>query len=112
MTTWMSFCHDVDYIRYFLPMSGSCWYYGGYGDFQFARNVDFIEQLVADKRLYERGYFIYHAVGAQDAVKSQSIGMADEMLRRGAFTRDHYMFYQKDGGYHDLDAVRFWEKQL
>ena len=106
VTTWMSFCHDVDYIRYFLPMSGSCWYYGGYGDFQFARNVDFIEQLVGDKRLDERGYFIYHAVGTQDAVKSQSTGMADEMLRRSAFTPDHYVFYQKDGGYHDLDAVQ------
>lgn len=106
VTTWMAFCHDSDYIRYFLPMSGSCWYHGGYGDFQFARNVDFIEQLVEDKRLDERGYFIYHAVGTQDAVKGQSIGMADEMLARGSFDADHYVFYQKDGGRHDLDAVQ------
>ena len=31
-------------IHYFLPMSGSCWYYGTYGDFQIEKNVDFIEQ--------------------------------------------------------------------
>ena len=106
VTTWLQFCYDYDYIRWFLPMSGSCWYYGTYGDFRFEENVDFIEQLVKDENLDERGYFIYHAVGTQDAVKSQSVNMADEMLRRDAFTPDHYVFYQKDGGYHDFNAVQ------
>ena len=106
VTTWLQFCHDYDYIHYFLPMSGSCWYYGTYGDFQIERNVDFIEQLVKDNHLDERGYFIYHAVGTQDAVKSQSIDMADEMLTRQIFTPDHYVFYLKQGGYHDFNAVQ------
>lgn len=105
VTTWLEFCYDYDYIKYFIPMSGSSWYYGGYGDFQIERNVDFIEQLVKDNELDERGYFIYHAVGTNDAVKSQSIDMADEMLSREIFTPDHYVFYQKDGGYHDFNAV-------
>ena len=107
VTTWLQFCYDTDYIRYFLPMSGSCWYYGTYGDFQIERNVDFIEQLVKDNDLDARGYFIYHAVGTQDAVKSQSIDMAEEMLERSdVFTPEHYMFHLKDGGYHDFDAVQ------
>ena len=107
VTTWLQFCYDTDYIRYFLPMSGSCWYYGTYGDFQIERNVDFIEQLVKDNGLDERGYFIYHAVGTNDAVKSQSIDMAEEMLERSdVFTPEHYVFYQKGGGYHDFDAVQ------
>ena len=107
VTTWLQFCYDTDYIRYFLPMSGSCWYYGTYGDFQIERNVDFIEQLVKDNNLDERGYFIYHAVGTQDAVKSQSIDMAEEMLERSdVFTPEHYVFHLKDGGYHDFDAVQ------
>lgn len=107
VTTWLQFCYDTDYIRYFLPMSGSCWYYGTYGDFQIERNVEFIEQLVKDNDLDERGYFIYHAVGTQDAVKNQSIDMAEEMLERSdVFTPEHYMFHLKDGGYHDFDAVQ------
>ncbi|MBQ9553241.1 MAG: glycoside hydrolase [Clostridia bacterium] len=105
VATWLQFCHDYDYIRYFLPMSGSCWYYGTYGDFQIEKNVDHIEQLVKDNNLDTRGYFIYHAVGTNDTVKSQSIDMADEMLTRDLFTPDHYVFYQKDGGYHDHNAV-------
>ena len=106
VTTWLQFCYDTDYIRYFLPMSGSCWYYGTYGDFQIKNNVNFIEQLVKDNDLERKGYFIYHAVGTQDAVKSQSIDMADEMLSRDIFTPEHYVFYLKDGGYHDFDAVQ------
>ncbi len=107
VTTWLEFCYDYDYIRYFLPMSGSCWYYGTYGDFQTEKNVDFIEQLVKDNDLDERGYFIYHAVGTLDAVKSQTLMQAEEMLNRpDVFTPEHYVFYQKDGGYHDFDAVQ------
>ena len=107
VTTWLEFCHDTDYIRYFLPMSGSSWYYGTYGDFQIEKNVDYIEQLVQDRDLNLRGYFIYHAVGTNDAVKSQSLMMADEMLSRGeVFPPEHYVFYLKDGGYHDFDAVQ------
>ena len=107
VTTWLEFCHDADYIRYFLPMSGSSWYYGTYGDFQIEKNVDYIEQLVQDRDLNHRGYFIYHAVGTNDAVKSQSLMMADEMLSRGeVFPPEHYVFYLKDGGYHDFDAVQ------
>ena len=106
VTTWLEFCYDYDYIRYFLPMSGSCWYYGTYGDFQIENNVDFIEQLIKDNNLDERGYFIYHAVGTEDVVKSQSIDMANEMLSRNTFTPEHYVFYQKDSGQHDLYAVQ------
>lgn len=107
VTTWLEFCYDSDYIRYFLPMSGSCWYYGTYGDFQIERNVDFIEQLVKEKDLDERGYLIYHTTGTRDAVKSQTQMQAEEMLERNdIFTPEHYLYYQKEGGLHDFDAVR------
>ncbi len=107
VTTWMEFCHDADYIRYFLPMSGSSWYYGTYGDFQTVRNVDYVQRIVEENDLNERGYFIYHAVGTEDVVKSQTLMMADEMLSRdGVFPPEHYVFYQKAGGHHDFDAVQ------
>lgn len=106
VTTWLQFCHNYDYIRYFLPMSGSCWYYGTYGDFQTENNVDFIEQLVKNEKLDERGYFIYATTGTRDNVKSQTVMQMEEMLKRDIFTPDHIVFYQKDGGYHDFNAVQ------
>ena len=60
-----------------------------------------------DNQLDERGYFIYHGVGTDDTVKSQSEMMAEEMLSRNDFfTPEHYVFYQKEGGQHNHIAVR------
>lgn len=106
VTTWLELCYDNDYISNFIPMSGSSWYYGGFGDFQIKKNVDFIESLVRKKNLSEHGYFIYHAVGTNDAVKEQSLMMADEMLSHRIFTSEHYVFFQKRGGIHDFNAVQ------
>lgn len=107
VTTWMAFCYDTDYIRSFLPMSGSCWYYGGYGDYYPVETADFFEELIAEKSLNERGYFIYVATGTQDNVRDQVYIQMDEMLSRNdVFTPDHVVFYQKEGGRHDFVAVQ------
>lgn len=106
VTTWLEFCYDSDYIRWFLPMSGGCWYYGTFEDDRFSQNVDFIEQLVRDSDLDTRGWFIYHAVGTDDSYKDMSVGMANEMLSRGVFSAEHYVFYQKRDGIHNYRAVQ------
>ena len=107
VTTWQIFCYDYDYVRYFLPMSGSSWFYGEYGDFQTVRNVDYIQQLVEEHNLNERGYFVYEGVGTNDSVKSQTLMQMEEMFSRGdVFPPEHVVFYQKDSGYHDLDACQ------
>ena len=38
-------------------------------------------------------------------VRHSDLSDGDEMLDRDIFTPDHYVFYQKDGGYHDFNAV-------
>lgn len=107
VTTWQIFCWDYDYVHYFLPMSGSSWYYGTYGDFQTVRNVDFIQQLVEENNLNERGYFVYEGVGTNDVVKSQTLMQMEEMFSRGdVFPAEHIVFYQKQGGDHDFEAVQ------
>lgn len=106
VTTWLEFCYDFDCIRWFLPMSGGCWYYGTYEDYRFKDNVDFIEQLVRDNDLDARGYFIYHAVGTDDSYLAMSLGMAEEMLSREVFSAAHYVFYEKQGGIHNYSAVQ------
>ena len=73
VTTWLQFCYDTDYIRYFLPMSGSCWYYGTYGDFQIERNVDFIEQLVKDNDLERKGYLFYLSRRRHTGCRQESV---------------------------------------
>lgn len=107
VTTWMEFCYDSEYIRYFLPMSGACWYYGGYGNYYPEETCDFFEKLIKEHNLNERGYFIYAATGTNDSVRDQvEIQMREMLKRNNVFTPDHVVYYQKEGGYHDFDAVR------
>ncbi len=107
VTTWMEFAYDYDYIRYFLPMSGSSWYFGGYGDYYPEETSDFFEQLITENDLNNRGYFIYVATGTRDSVRDQVDIQMDEMLARNDFfTPDHVVYYMKDGGQHDFVAVQ------
>lgn len=107
VTTWMEFCYDSEYIRYFLPMSGACWYYGGYGNYYPEETCDFFEDLIEEHGLNERGYFIYAATGTNDTVRDQvEIQMAEMLERNDVFTSDHVVYYQKEGGRHDLNAVQ------
>ena len=106
VTTWHQFCYNYDYIRYFLPMSGACWYYGGYGDYYPEETCDFFEELIEENSLNERGYYIYAATGTKDAVRDQVDILMDEMLERNdVFSPDHVVYYMKEGGVHDFNAI-------
>lgn len=106
VTTWLEFCYDYDYIRYFIPMSASCWYYGTYEDYQVEKNADFVEKLIKSEGLDERGYFIYHTVGTNDWFGDQSYKFSKELLKRNTFTPEHYVFYEKNGGKHTYSDVQ------
>ncbi len=107
VTTWMQFCYNSDYIRWYLPMSGSCWYYGTFGNFQTEKNVKYLEKVVKKHKLQSQGYFIYFTTGTNDEIKDQSIMQAEEMLKHSnVFTPEHFVFYQKEGGAHDINAVQ------
>ena len=46
-----------------------------------------------------------YAWDSSDIRKTTYVYLPYEMLGRDIFTPDHYVFYQKDGGYHDFNAV-------
>ena len=49
-------------------MSGSCWYFGGFGDYYPVKTCDFFEKIIKENNLNEKGYFIYGATGTCDAI--------------------------------------------
>lgn len=105
VTTWMQFCMNSDYIRYFLPMSGACWYYGGYGNSRPAENCDLLEKTVRDNKLDERGYFIYVCTGTNDTLRGEvDLQMKEMYARKNTFTPDHVAYFMKDGGAHDYSS--------
>ena len=106
VTTWHQFVFNNDIIKYYLPMSGSCWYFGGFGDYYPVETCDFFEKIIKEKNLNEKGYFIYGATGTYDAIKQQMDIQMDEMLKRKKiFTKDKVIYFYKLYGYHNLEAV-------
>ncbi|MCR5024913.1 MAG: hypothetical protein K6A90_11375 [Lachnospiraceae bacterium] len=105
VTTWMQFCYNSDYIRYYLPMSGACWYYGGYGSSRPVENCDLLEKTVRDNKLNERGYFIYACTGTNDTLRGEvDLQMKEMYARKNTFTPDHVVYFMKDGGAHDYSS--------
>ena len=106
VTTWHQFIFNNDIIKYYLPMSGSCWYFGGFGDYYPVETCDFFEKIIKEKNLNEKGYFIYGATGTYDAIKQQMDIQMEEMLKRKKiFTKDKVIYFYKLYGYHNLEAV-------
>ncbi|MCR4591006.1 MAG: hypothetical protein K5668_09320 [Lachnospiraceae bacterium] len=105
VTTWFQYCYNSDYIKYFAPMSASCWYFGGYGETQAKETCDFFEKLIAEQHLNEKGYYIYACTGTHDSLFGQMNTQMSEMLSRSdVFTPDHVSYYLKSGGIHDFNA--------
>ena len=107
VTTWMAFCYDSDYIGWFMPISASCWYYGGKDDYYPEKTCNYFEELIEEKQLNDRGYFIYAATGTKDTYEYEMDLLLNEMLKRNdVFTPEHLVYYKKDNGEHDYYAVQ------
>ena len=105
VTTWYQFIYNLDFIQYFLPMSGDCWIMGTYGGlYQPVETVDYLERVVSDGGWSGDDFYIYQGIGTSDPIWDQTDSQIQEMLRRDLFTPEklHYAIIQ--GGRHDIDA--------
>ena len=106
VTTWHQFIFNHDLIKYYLPMSGSCWYFGGFADYYPVETCDYFEKMIKENSLDKKGYFIYATTGLYDGIKRQMDVQMEEMLKRKKiFTIDKVVYFYKFDGYHDLKAV-------
>ena len=106
VTTWHQFILNHDIIKYYLPMSGSCWYFGGFADYYPVETCDYFEKMIKENSLDKKGYFIYATTGLYDGIKHQMDVQMKEMLKRKKiFTIDKVVYFYKFDGCHDLKAV-------
>ena len=105
VTTWYQFIYNLDYIKYFVPMSGDCWIMGTYGGlYQPVETVDYLEQVVDDGGWDTDDFYIYQGIGTDDPIWDQTDSQIQEMLRRDLFTADNLHCAIIEGGRHDIDA--------
>ena len=102
VTTWWMFKYDLDYIKYFLPMSGDAWYVTTFGGLYYPKEtVDEIEKVVKNN---DRDYFIAAYLGTRDVRYDQVNNQMVEMLKRGTFNNS-FVYYQVKDAYHDMNAT-------
>lgn len=102
VTTWWMFKYDLDYIKYFLPMSGDAWYIATFGGLYYPKEtVDEVEKIVKD---LDKDYFVAAFLGTRDARYDQVNNQMVEMLKRDTF-KDTFVYYQVKDAYHDMNAT-------
>lgn len=102
VTTWWMFRHDLDYIKYFLPMSGDAWYVATFGGLYYPKEtVDEVEKIVKD---FDKDYFVAAYLGTRDARYDQVNNQMVEMLKRDTF-KYTFVYYQVKDAYHDMNAT-------
>lgn len=105
VTTWYQFLYNLDYIQYFLPMSGDCWIRGTYGGlYDPVGTVDDLEQMLDEGGWQAGDFYLYQGIGTNDPIWDQTDSQIQEMLRRERFTPENLYYGIIDGGRHDLDA--------
>ena len=105
VTTWYQFIHNLDYIKYFLPMSGDCWIMGTYGGLYYpAETVDYLEEMLESEGWQEHDFRIYQGIGTSDPIWDQTDSQIQEMLRRERFTPENLHYAIIRNGRHDIDA--------
>ncbi len=107
VTTWNIFEHCFDLQRFYLPMSGDSWHVEMFGGASRPRETaDFLAEIVRASR-FDNAFHVWHAVGTRDVRGAQTHNLAQELMKRGEFPAENYSYHQKQGGYHDFNAV--WE---
>ena len=106
VTTWYQIYHNMDYIKYFAPLSGDCWIKGTYGGLYYPEEtVDAIIDKI-DESKYKNDFYIYEGIGTNDPIFDQTDSQIKEMIKREEFNENNLKYGIKQNGRHDLIAVR------
>ena len=103
--TWYQFIYNLDYIKYFLPMSGDCWIMGTYGGlYHLEETVDYLENMLESGGWQETDFRIFQGIGTSDPIWDQTDSQIQEMFVRERFTPENLHYAIIENGRHDIDA--------
>lgn len=105
VTTWYQFIYNLDFIKYFVPMSGDCWIMGTYGGRDYpVETVNYLENILAEGGYAEEDFRIYQGIGTDDPIWDQTNSQIQEMLNRSTFTPQNLHYAIIKDGRHDMAA--------
>lgn len=113
VATWSAFMHCLDYIKYFIPLSGDCWALGvKAGSTKPRETAQVLAQAAKESGYDPREYFVLSATGAQDIAYPNLKPQIDAMKeQRDAFI---YSANLEAGNFYFIetpDGVHNWQWQ-
>ncbi|MDD4295811.1 MAG: hypothetical protein PHC69_02500 [Ruminiclostridium sp.] len=111
VTTWYAFVHNLDYIAYFMPMSGDCWVYGMMGGGSRPNDTaKYLHDAVVNSGYDTDEYYIYGSVGAKgvayepmDAQVEAMREYTDTFIETDNFANGNFHFDIAPDGTHDYE---------
>ena len=109
VTTWYQFIYNLDYVKYFLPMSGDCWIIATYGGRDYpAETTRYLEKVISDGKWNEEDFYIYQGIGTNDPIWNQTNNQIQEMMKSDTFTHKNLHYAIIQDGRHDLIACEMY----
>lgn len=113
VTTWYTFIHNLDYFKYYLPLSGDSWVLGqGAGGSKPKETAEYLAKVAKDAGYKPQDYYIFSATGDLDIaypnLKPQIDAMkqlTDSFIYSSDPKKGNFYFIVGDGGTHAWNWV-------
>ncbi|SFD49716.1 Enterochelin esterase [Paenibacillus catalpae] len=113
VTTWYTFIHDLDYFKYYIPLSGDSWILEQTGGgLKPKETAEYIADVARASGYKPQDYYIFSATGTQDIaypnLKPQIDAMkqlTDVFVYSSDMKKGNFYFIAADGGTHAWNWV-------
>ena len=101
-TTWNQVIYSIDYIKYFLPMSGDCWAVEPNGGLtKPEETAKLVEQAIIESGYKDDEFLIYSVTGTDDILYEQVNNHMNEMIKlNNTFTKQNLRYRLRENGTH------------
>ena len=112
VTTWYQFVNALDYVRYFMPLSGDCWEYGNQGGASHPQETAAYLNNFISQHKYKDAFYIYAMTGGSDIAYDAMTNQLEAMKNTDAFrfgtseSNGNISFQILDGATHDYTWYR------
>lgn len=108
VTTWYTFVHALDYIKYYIPLSGDSWVIEPKGGgSQPQKTAEYLANAARESQYTPRDYFIFSATGTLDIAYPNLKPQIDEMRKltdvfidSADLEKGNFYFLSAEGGTH------------
>ena len=103
VATWYELIYDLNYFKYFLPMSEDCWVYGHQGGASKPKETAEYLNDVLEKSKYKNDFYLYAVTGTDDIAYNALNGQMNAInsYAKNFIENKNYNYSVLDGGVHD-----------